>query len=362
MNLTVQDLDTPALLVSRSRLEANINRMREVASQAGARLRPHVKTHKSKEIARLQLAAGAAGLTCAKLSEAEVMAAVCEDIFIAYPIVGKAKLKRLDALSERVRTRVSVESLEAAEALDTHLRRRNRRQEALVKVESGLGRTGVEAGELRGFLEQIRRLDHIALVGLYTHEGRAYRCSGRMEIAGLLAGIAGRLAGMRETFRQVVGVEPEVSPGCSLTAKLVAAAHGFTEIRPGTYVFGDTYCVASEMFTEEECALSVLVRVIAVKGDGRVVVDAGSKTFALDRHPARGHGMVVGHPELFFDRLSEEHGVLLTDTPERHRVGDLLEIIPAHVCPAVNLHDSLLIREGEQVLDTWRIDARGCVR
>lgn len=363
MTLThVQDLDTPALLVHRSRLEGNIAGMQRVADQAGVRLRPHIKTHKSKEIAKLQLAAGAKGLTCAKLSEAEAMSEVCDDLLVAYPIVGEAKFDRLEALSGRVRTRVSVESLEAAQALNSHLARSGRTQEALVKVESGLARTGVEAGELRGFLEQVLRLDRIRVVGLFTHEGIAYRCSGRTEIAGLLAGIAGRLAGMRETFRQVVGIEPEVSPGCSLTAKALTTSHGFTEIRPGTYVFADTFCVESEVFAEEECALAVLVRVIAVKGDGRVVVDGGSKTFAMDRHPRRGHGMVVGHPEIFFDRLSEEHGVLLTKTPERHRVGDLLEIIPAHVCPAVNLHDSLFLREGEEVLDEWRIDARGCVR
>ena len=153
-----------------------------------------------------------------------------------------------------------------------------------------------------------------------------------------------------------------MSPGCTLTAPLVRAGFGFDEIRPGTYVFKDTYCVESGIYRPEECALSVLVQVVAVKGDGRVVIDGGSKTFAMDRHREKGHGTVPSHPDLFFDRLSEEHGVFLTDHPEKYRVGQRFEVVPAHVCPVVNLHERLNIRDGENVIEEWKVDARGCVR
>lgn len=359
--MKIFDLDTPALLVDLPKLERNIERMQNTATAVGAKLRPHIKTHKCLQIAKKQLAAGAAGLTCAKISEAEIMSAVCDDLFIAYPIVGELKFKRLDALSEKARTRVSVESLEGARLLGDHLAKVGRIQEVLVKIETGLARTGIEVAELKSFLEGIEDCEHLRPVGLFTHEGKAYGKKGREDIRAYLDTVSEIMREAGDIFRETVGTIPEISPGCTLTARVSRKEDGFTEIRPGTYVFTDTYCAESGLFDYDECALAVLVRVVAVKQDGRVVIDGGSKTFAMDRHPVKGHGVVVGRPDLFFDRLSEEHGVLQTSHPESYTVGDLLEVIPAHVCPAVNLHTRLHIREGEALVDSWTIDARGCV-
>jgi D-serine deaminase-like pyridoxal phosphate-dependent protein len=355
------DLDTPALLVDAERLDRNIRGMQDATSKAGVLLRPHIKTHKCLAIAKKQIEAGATGLTCAKISEAEVMSAVCEDLFIAYPIVGETKLRRLDQLSNKVRTLISIESLEAAGLIHDHLSRSGRAEDVMVKVETGLARTGVEIEELESFLQNLSNLAHLHAVGLFTHEGKAYGCQGRKEVRGFLTQVASKLGEMREIFQRVIGRDPVISPGCTVTARVVENRDGFTETRPGTYVFGDVNCLHSGMYQEEECALSVLVTVVAVKEDGRVVVDGGSKTFAMDRHQELGHGRVTGHPDLHFDRLSEEHGVLLTEQPGRYKIGDRLEVIPAHVCPVVNLQTNLFIREGERVVDRWQVDARGCI-
>lgn len=359
--MQIRDLDSPALLVDPDTLDRNIAAMQGHADSIGAHLRPHIKTHKSLAVARRQVAAGARGLTCAKLSEAEVMCAASRDLFVAYPPIGAPKFERLERLVERAAIRVSVESIEGARLLADHVKARGRSQPVMVKCETGLLRTGVSAAEMRSFLEQVARLKHLELVGLFTHEGLAYRKHGRAELRALVVDVVEKLHGMKADFVSVFGREPEISPGCSLTAKLLERGDGVTEMRPGTYAYADTYSVASGVYGMEECAFTVLVRIVAVKSDGRVVVDGGSKTFALDRHSGLGHGMVVDHPDLLFDRLSEEHGVMQTDHPERYRIGDFLEVIPAHVCPVVNLHSRLFVRKGEEVVDEWPIDARGCV-
>jgi D-serine deaminase-like pyridoxal phosphate-dependent protein len=358
---SIYSLDTPAVLVDRQRLEENLRVMQQIAHHAGVRLRPHIKTHKCLEIARLQLAHGASGLTCAKISEAEIMSAVCDDLFIAFPIIGEEKLARLDRLSLRARTRISVESQEGARQLHDHLQRVGRSQEVMVKIETGLKRTGVEIEDLEAFLTFLSRMPALHVVGLFTHEGGASKLSGEQEISAMLSQIAGILGRASEIFVRVYDRAPVISPGCTLTARVVSGAHGFTEIRPGTYALCDGACVQSGMYQPEECALSVLVRVVSVKKDGRVVVDGGSKTFAMDRHPKIGHGFAPAHPGLYFDRLSEEHGILQTSEPEKYTVGDLIEIVPSHVCPVVNLHAWLHVREGEKIVDRWAVDARGCV-
>ncbi|MCA9427345.1 MAG: alanine racemase [Candidatus Omnitrophica bacterium] len=362
MTKTIHDLDTPALLVDLERLESNLRDMQETANGAGVGLRPHIKTHKCLEIAKKQMALGAVGLTCAKISEAEAMSWVCSDLFIAYPIVGEIKLDRLDRLNDRAKTRVSVECEAGAEMLETHLAKVGRDQDVMIKIETGLKRTGQEVSDLKQFLEFLAGKKHIRPMGIFTHEGKAYGLHGEEEIRPLLQNISEKMAEAATIFEEVTGKRPLVSPGCTLTARLVREGLGFDEIRPGTYVFKDTYCVESGIYRPEECALSVLVQIVSVKSDGRVVVDGGSKTFALDRHKEMGHGRVHAHPDLMFDRLSEEHGVFVTDRPEKYQVGQRLEVITTHVCPVVNLHNHLVVRKGEEVVDVWDVDARGCVR
>lgn len=357
----IYDLDTPVLLVHEGRLQRNIQQIQAIVDAAGVKLRPHIKTHKCRAIAARQIAAGAKGLTCAKLSEAEAMEGISDDLFVAYPIVGPHKFERLDRLAERNRIRISVESEQGAELLETHLKPMGRIQDVMVKLDTGLGRTGIHPTDCEPFFRKLAAMPHLHVVGLFTHEGMAYGITGEEHIRPLLDSVAVLLHQAESVFTSVFGYPPELSPGCTLTAPLVTSRHGFTEIRPGAYVFKDIYCSESGIYPETECALDVLVTVVAVKEDNRVIIDGGSKTFALDRHPVVGNGRAIDRPDLSVIRLTEEHGILKTDRPGDYRVGQMLRIIPAHVCPVVNLHSYLYVHDGERVLEKLPIEARGCV-
>jgi D-serine deaminase-like pyridoxal phosphate-dependent protein len=358
---TIHDVETPAILVDRQALEKNIQGMQKAADDAGARLAPHIKTHKCLQIAKMQVAAGAKALTCAKLSEAEALAEASPEWFIAYPIIVEAKLARLANLNKKVRTRVSLESVEGADILEKWCSRTNHSQDVMIKVESGLKRTGVELGDLEAFLNKVALRKRINPVGIFTHEGKAYGSANTQEARGFLDGVQKIMQEAGAIFKKVFGKDPILSPGCSVTALYAKKSDGFSELRPGAYVFGDTSSVHIGIYPEERCALRMITTIVSLKPDGRVIVDAGTKTLSSDRHSVRKNGIVVGHPDFDFLRLTEEHGILSTKDPSKFKIGDRLQIIPAHVCPVLNLHNFLYIREGENILDRWPIEARGCV-
>ena len=295
MSATLAELETPALLVDLDVLEANLAEMAAVAARAGVRLRPHTKTHKSPEIARMQVAAGAAGITCAKLGEAEVMAdAGLDDLLIAYPLVGEAKLRRLGGLLERARVRVTLDSVEVAEGLGRLGRRLGHDVEVLVEVDTGLGRLGRPPGpptaELVG---QVARVPGVAVAGLLTHAGHAYRATTPAELC------------------RRRGIElAEISVGSTPTARVGAFVDGVTEIRPGTYALNDATMMRLGVATEAMTAARVLATVVARPTTERFVLDAGSKCLTTDNMGSVPDWLVVaGRPGLHMDFLSEEHGV-----------------------------------------------------
>jgi D-serine deaminase-like pyridoxal phosphate-dependent protein len=360
---SVEALDTPALIVDVDRLEGNIARWAAFARQAGVRLRPHGKTHKCVEIAQRQLDAGAVGLTLAKIGEAEVMAAAgIRDIFLAYEVIGGPKLARLQALARTTRIRVGVDSGEGADALDRTAREAGLVFDVLFEVDTGLGRCGVPPGEaLQALAGYVARLRGLRIVGIFTYRG--YRPD--PEAAGHEEGeIMVRQADRLRT----AGIEvEEVSVGSTPTGRSAGRVSGITEIRPGTYVFNDATQVRWGCATADECALTVLARVISRPSRDVAVLDAGSKVLTAERGPfsSRGesHGVMRGYPDCQIDRLWEEHGrVQLTDEARRLTIGDLVEVIPAHVCPTVNLAERLVCVKGGHVVGTWAVAARAQVQ
>jgi D-serine deaminase-like pyridoxal phosphate-dependent protein len=337
------ELDTPSLLIDLDVLERNIASMADIARSAGVRLRPHTKTHKSPEIARMQVDAGAGGLTVAKLSEAGVMAdAGFEDLLLAYPIVGETKLARLRALLERARVRTTLDSVEVAEGLGRVGRELGRDVEVLVEVDTGLRRLGRPPGEPTAELvAEVARIDGVEVVGLLTHAGHAYRSASADE---LRAAAEREGLDLVETARLCAkdGIEPrEISVGSTPTARYVADVEGVTEIRPGTYVFNDVQQMRLGVANENECAARVLATVVS-RIDDRFVIDAGSKSFSsdgTDGPPFPGRGVVAGKPSLRLDFMSEEHAVGHVDGDDALRIGDRVEVIPLHVCSTVNLFD-----------------------
>ncbi len=359
--MTINDLDTPALLVDLDILERNIAAMAEVARSGGKRLRPHTKTHKTPEIARMQVAAGAQGLTVAKLGEAEVLAdAGLDDLFIANQIVGPIKVERLIKLAERARVTVGIDSVEGAAPIAAAAAKRGLKIRMRIEVDTGLGRAGVrmqqEGLEIARFAAEHHGLE---LDGIFTHEGHLYKAA---DAAGTAASAAAQMRSFAEFLVSFGHPGHNISMGSTPGAPLIAHEPGITELRPGVYVFNDRTQVRLGA-PREACALSVLATVTSVRSDGRVIVDAGTKSLASDcNFEDRTFGEVVGRTSLQFVGASEEHGHLFAESGASVRVGDRLRILPNHACTCVNMHDTMTAIRGETVEATWAIAGRGQIR
>ena len=335
---------TPHVRIDRDVLERNVDAMQQAATSAGLALRPHAKTHKSLEVARLQLAAGAVGLTVATVAEAEVFAVVCDDLFIAYPLwVDDERAGRLRGVLSRARIAVGVDSVQSVQQLaplaDAGLRVR-------VEVDSGHHRSGVPASEVVGIA---RGAADVGLVvdGVFTFPGHSYSPDTRASAA---ADEARELGAARDLL-VAAGLPCAVVSGGSTPS--VGFAHGdvLTEVRPGVYAFGDAQQWELGTASASEIALTVEATVVGRYPD-RVVLDAGSKVLGADRSAwASGFGRLLDHPDARITALSEHHATVTGfDAPRGTRV----RIVPNHVCNAVNLADAYVVGDG-----TWRVDARG---
>jgi D-serine deaminase-like pyridoxal phosphate-dependent protein len=359
---------TPYVLIDGPKMKRNIRKIADVASKNGVALRPHVKTHKIPSIAREQVEAGAAGITVAKISEAEVMAdGGMEDIFVAYPLVTEAKIRQAIQVDERVaRLVVAVDSLEGARRLSAVAG--DRTLEVRLEIDTGLRRTGVLYDEAVGMAEEIEAISNLNLTGIYTYRGAVLGGSKTLELekAGLEEGQL--MVSLAERMRERgIGVD-EVSVGSTPTAEYVAKVDGVTEIRPGTYVFYDRMQARLGACSLDECAAVVVCTVVSRPARDLVIIDGGSKTFATDVGPGaeplnlKGYGHVVGYPEAVLERLTEEHGMLSVDEECDLEVGDTLQIIPNHICSTVNLHDEVYIAREDGGVEETLVAARGKVR
>jgi D-serine deaminase-like pyridoxal phosphate-dependent protein len=364
----VTDLDTPVLVWDLDVVERNIAEMAWVAKEAGVGLRPHTKTHKSTEVARMQVDAGASGITVAKLGEAEVMVdAGFDDVLIAFPIIGEHKLRRLRALMERATIRVTLDSEEVAEGLGRVGRESGTAVAALVEVDTGLHRMGRPSGRPTAELvARLARVPGVEIVGLLTHAGHAYRSASPGELRATAEAEGSDLIATAELCERAGVPIREISVGSTPTARIVAGVAGVTEIRPGVYVFNDGQQMRLGVASEDSCAARVLTTVVARPWENRFVIDAGTKCFSSDGDdgpPFPGRGIVVGRSDLRIDFMSEEHGVGHVEPGGGGlSVGDRLEVIPLHACSCVNLFDSALgVRDGT-VERELRIEGRGKVR
>ncbi|CAN5339559.1 alanine racemase [soil metagenome] len=355
-------IDTPSLVVDEGLLHTNIAEMAGMAKTYGVNLRPHIKTHKTPEIAKLQIANGAIGITCAKLGEAEVMAdAGIDDILIAYPFFGEIKTQRLLAVMEKARIIVSVDSFEAAERISAAMAKHDRSIEVYIEVNTGQDRSGLRWGaEAEALAIDVARKPGLRLAGIFSHEGHA-NTQAPEDIEGVAIEAGHRIVETAEAIRSH-GIEvPAVSIGSTPASSYTPTVAGITEMRPGTYVFRDTTGFRYGVYGPDRCAARFLATVVSHPAPDRCILDTGSKTLALDGskgHP--GHGYIIGHPNAIIDRLSEEHAVVVIPANDPgFTIGDRVEVIPNHVCPTVNLADELVIVRDGHVIDTWKIAARG---
>jgi D-serine deaminase-like pyridoxal phosphate-dependent protein len=359
----IQDLSTPVVLMDLDVLERNIMAQARRARAAGVRLRPHAKTHKCPEIARLQRAAGARGLSVAKVGEAEVFVdAGFDDLFIAYPVVGEGKGRRLLALADRARLAVGVDSVEGARTLAAPFREKGRVLDVMLKVDVGYGRVGVLPKDAAGVAGQIAELPGLRLRGVFTHAGHAYLATTKAQVKRIAVQEGERLAKAAADLRAAGLHVEEVSVGSTPTAAVAMKVAGVTECRPGNYVFHDASQVALGTCTLEDCALTVLTTVVSVPTAGRAVVDAGSKTLSSDplRPRPGGYGRILGRKSRI-EKLSEEHGIVAVAEGEKFRVGERVRVLPNHACVVVNLHDHLVGTSGDRVEAALDVAARGRV-
>ncbi len=359
------DLDTPALMFDLDVIERNIVQMAEVAHTAGVRLRPHTKTHKSPILAAMQIEAGARGITVAKLGEAEVMVdAGLSDVLIAYPLVGEHKLRRLRGLLERASISVSLDAVEVAEGIGAVGTDLGRPVPVLVEVDTGQHRMGLPPGEASVALARaIARVPGVEVTGLLTHAGHAYEAPNPEALRQIAEREALDLVQTAQQCREE-GLElREVSIGSTPTARIGAEVEGVTEIRPGTYIFNDVQQMRLGSAPETACGARILATVVARPTAERFLIDAGSKSFSSDGGsgpPFPGRGVVVGRPDLVIDFTTEEHGVghIVGDAASL-AIGERLEVIPLHVCSAVNLFDVAYGVRAGLVERTIPIAARG---
>jgi D-serine deaminase-like pyridoxal phosphate-dependent protein len=364
------DIDTPALVIDLDAFERNLKRMADAVAKAGVRLRPHAKTHKSPIIGLKQMALGAVGVCCQKVSEAEAMVlGGVPDVYVSNEVVGQRKLDRLAALARQARVMVAADNEAAIEALAAAATRAGVKLRVLVEINVGANRCGVEPGEPAVALaQQIARQKSLHFAGLQAYQGRAQHLRTIEERRAAIADAVERSRRTVDLLKRS-GLECEVVGGAGTgTYDLEAVSGVYNELQAGSYIFMDADYARNKKadgsrYDTFEHALFVLATVMSTPATERAVIDAGLKSFSFDC----GVPEVSGLAGAVYERPSDEHGNFnLAACNERPRLGDKILLIPGHCDPTVNLHDWYIGVRGlgtpaARVESVWPVAARGAV-
>ncbi|MCP8939601.1 D-TA family PLP-dependent enzyme [Alsobacter sp. SYSU M60028] len=346
---------TPSLVVDLDVVERNIARVQALCDAAGVANRPHIKTHKSPVIAKMQRDAGARGITCQKLGEAEIMAeAGLDDILISYNLIGEEKTGRLGALLRRADVIVAADNPVTVAGLPRAAEIAGRELKVLVEIDTGRKRAGVETpGEAVALARDIASRPGLRFAGFL-----AYPPEGGIEATQRFVDTAG--AGLRA---EGLGIEI-LSSGGTPNLLTLGQLRGVTEHRAGTSIFNDRMMMRAGVATLADCALTVLAMVVSRAGPERGILDAGSKTLTSDTGGGLdGYGLILEHPQARIASFAEEHGFLdLAACNDRPKVGDLVRIVPNHVCVVANMHDRYVTVRGGEIVGELPVAARGLVR
>lgn len=347
-----RDYGTPALVIDMDRVEANIARIQALCDAAGLANRPHIKTHKSPVLAKMQIAAGAKGITCQKIGEAEVMAeAGIDDILISYNLIGEEKMARLGRLLQAAQVTVAADNATVIEGLAQAARERT--LGVVIECDTGRKRAGVESpAEAVALAKLVAETPGLVFKGFMLYPTEDGWPQAQKFLDSALAGI--RLEGLEAEI---------VSTGGTPNLPHIGRLKGATEHRPGTYIYNDRMQMAAGVATLEDCALTVCSTVVSRAGADRGILDAGSKTLTADSGGLDGFGLILEHPEAKIAKFAEEHGFLdLSRCNERPKVGDVVRIVPNHVCVVVNMVDEVVMVRGEEIVGTLPVAARGRLR
>ena len=350
---SIEALETPAVTVDLDIMEDNIRRVQSHVSKHGIGFRPHIKTHKIPALGKLQMQAGAVGITCQKIGEVEVFAdaGVAEDVLLTFNIIGTQKTDRLMAQMKRLRRlAVVLDNEPVAQGLSQAALRHGTDVRFLIECDTGLGRNGVQTPQTALDLARaVMRLPRMHFEGLLTFPLRPK--SGEFFADALrLFGSAG------------IAV-PVVSGGGTPALFSVDQFPMLTEHRAGTYIFNDVMTVASGTATWANCAMRVRTTVVSRPTDTRAVFDCGTKVLTSDQYTVTGYGHILEYPDAVIPQLSEEHGVIdLARSQRKPEIGEVIHVVPNHCCVVSNMVDELYGMRAGEVEVTWPVAARGTVR
>src|SRR6188472_850335 len=349
-----REYGTPAAVIDMDRVERNIARIQAACDAAGVANRPHIKTHKSPVIATMQIKAGAKGITCQKLGEAEVMAeAGIDDILISYNLIGEEKMARVAALQAKANMTVAADNSTVITGLPQAAAASGRPLSVVVECDTGRKRAGVETpAEAIALAREIAASKGLTFAGFMPSTTETGWVEAQKFYDEALAGV--RAHGLDAKM---------VSTGGTPNLKNLGKLKGGTEHRFGTYIYNDRMQVAAGVATWDDCALHIYSTVVSRAAPDRGILDAGSKTLTSDIGGLEGHGLILEHPEAKIARFAEEHGFLdLTRSNTRPKVGDVVRIVPNHVCVVVNMMDEVVMVRGDEILGTLPVAARGKLR
>jgi len=350
--ISVRDLDSPAVTIDLDIMEANIRRLQEQTNRLGLANRPHIKTHKIPALGKLQMQAGAVGITCQKLGEVEVFAdaGVADDVLLTFNILGWTKTERLMALTRRLkRLAVVFDNEVVARGLSEAAKKAGVDVRFLIECDTGFGRNGVQTPDAAFELARLAMtLPNMVFEGIMTFPNK--EPTGPFFTRAL------------ELFKNAGIKVPVVSGGGTPATLTLKDFPMLTEHRAGTYLYNDAMMVHSKAATWEQCAMRVRATVVSRPTDTRAIIDAGTKVFTSDQYYVQGFGHVMEYPEATVPGLSEEHGTIdLTQCRERPKVGDIVHVVPNHCCVVSNMVDQVYGVRAGKVESTWKVAARGLV-
>lgn len=357
------DISTPYVYLDLDKVESNITAMVSRLKKYNIAHRPHIKAHKSIYLAKKQIELGAIGVTCAKFSEAEIMAAGgIDNILIAFPIIGEKNLNRLKSLSFKANITTIVDSYYVAEGLSKVGEEINKKIKILIEMDGGSHRGGVQPGKpTLDFVQEISQLSGIEIAGLMAYVGQIYNYSARDQMRDVSKMEADYLLQTKELLEQNGYPVPITSGGSTPSSFFAEELQGISESRAGNYIFFDMNAVNLGIAEVQDCSLKIVSTVVSIPLPGYATIDAGSKTLTSDLSvKGNTHGYILGKPDVEIVKLNEEHGYLRFDPEKYHfSIGDKLEIIPNHSCVIPNLADKIYgFRDGNFVQEI-SIDARG---
>lgn len=362
--MEISKLQTPAVILDLDKAERNVRKYCDEAAKYGKQIWPMMKTHKSIELAKLQMSAGCTGALCGTLDEAELFAdAGIENIMYAYPVATDVSARRVAALAEKCSLIIRLDSEEAAKAVQAEAEKKGVRIDYTVIVDAGLHRFGIQAGDTADFVKKLEKYPNLVFRGISTHPGHVYEAQTPEEV-GAYAEDEIRIAAAAAKALDDAGIAFDiVSSGSTPTFSRTVCDGTINIHHPGNYIFNDSIQMSLGTVGEEDCALYVLASVISHPAEGLYICDAGAKCLGLDRgahgnSSVKGYGTVIGHPELTVSGLSEEVGKIHADGPTDLKIGGRIKIIPNHSCSTANLTSYYLGVRGDETDHAVKVDAR----